>query len=65
MAIARRNTAPAPWLQYVPKLYTVLRSGYSLRDLRQDLIAGLTVAVVALPLAMALAIASGAAPEKG
>ncbi|OGT60195.1 MAG: sodium-independent anion transporter [Gammaproteobacteria bacterium RIFCSPHIGHO2_12_FULL_63_22] len=65
MSIVRRNTAPAPWLQYVPKLFTVLREGYGLRDLRQDLIAGLTVAVVALPLAMALAIASGAAPEKG
>ncbi len=65
MAIARRTTAQAPWLQYVPKLFTVLRDGYGLRDLRQDLIAGLTVAVVALPLAMALAIASGAAPEKG
>ena len=65
MAFARQNTLPAPWLQYVPKLFTVLRQGYGLRDLRQDLLAGLTVAVVALPLAMALAIASGAAPEKG
>ena len=65
MALARRHTAPAPWLQYVPKLFTVLGQGYGLRDLRQDLVAGLTVAVVALPLAMALAIASGAAPEKG
>ena len=63
--MAGRNIAPAPWLQYVPKLFTVLRQGYTLHDLRQDLVAGLTVAVVALPLAMALAIASGAAPEKG
>lgn len=63
--MARRNTAPAPWLQYVPKLFTVLHQGYTLHDLRKDLVAGLTVAVVALPLAMALAIASGAAPEKG
>lgn len=50
---------------YVPKLYTVLSEGYGWRDLRGDAIAGLTVAIVALPLAMALAIASGAAPEKG
>lgn len=51
--------------QYEPKLLTVLREGYSLSDLRGDAIAGLTVAIVALPLAMALAIASGAAPQMG
>lgn len=50
---------------YVPKLVTVLSEGYSWRDLRSDAIAGLTVAIVALPLAMALAIASGTTPEKG
>ncbi len=50
---------------YVPKLLTVLRRGYHTSDLRRDLIAGLTVAIVALPLSMALAIASGATPEKG
>jgi SulP family sulfate permease len=65
MAVPRRLHSTASWQQYVPKLWTVLRQGYSLADLRHDLIAGLTVAVVALPLAMALAIASGAAPEKG
>ena len=53
------------WHLYVPKLFVVLRQGYSLVDLRHDLIAGLTVSVVALPLAMALAIASGATPDKG
>jgi SulP family sulfate permease len=50
---------------FVPKLYTVLREGYGWQDLRADAIAGLTVAIVALPLAMALAIASGTTPEKG
>ncbi|HEY1140169.1 MAG TPA: SulP family inorganic anion transporter [Lysobacter sp.] len=50
---------------FVPKLFTVLRGGYGLKDLRGDAIAGLTVAIVALPLAMALAIASGTTPEKG
>jgi SulP family sulfate permease len=53
------------WNLYVPKLVTVLRRGYGLEDFRSDLVAGLTVAIVALPLAMALAIASGTAPEKG
>ena len=50
---------------FEPKLLTVLREGYSLHALRADAIAGLTVAVVALPLAMALAIASGTTPDKG
>lgn len=50
---------------FVPKLVTVLRGGYNLRDLRADAVAGLTVAIIALPLAMALAIASGTTPEKG
>jgi sulfate permease, SulP family len=50
---------------FVPKLFTVLRDGYGFNDLRADAIAALTVAIVALPLAMALAIASGTTPEKG
>ena len=49
----------------MPKLVTVLRRGYAPADFRADLVAGLTVAVVALPLAMALAIASGTTPERG
>jgi SulP family sulfate permease len=44
---------------------TVLREGYGLRDLRSDAFAGLTVAIVALPLSMAIAIASGVGPERG
>lgn len=50
---------------FEPKLWTVLREGYRWPDLRADAMAGLTVAIVALPLAMALAIASGTTPEKG
>ena len=53
------------WHLFIPKSVTLLRLGYSLDAFRHDVIAGLTVAIVALPLAMALAIASGAAPEKG
>ncbi len=56
---------PPYWHLFVPKLVTVLRLGYSPRDFRNDVIAGLTVAIVALPLAMALGIASGSTPEKG
>ncbi|MBX3553613.1 MAG: SulP family inorganic anion transporter [Pseudolabrys sp.] len=50
---------------YTPKLITVLREGYGGKDLRADLFAGLTVAIVALPLSMAIAIASGATPDRG
>ena len=44
---------------FIPKLATVFREGYSLANLRADAIAGLTVAIVALPLSMAIAIAAG------
>ncbi|MFV0334630.1 MAG: SulP family inorganic anion transporter [Tropicimonas sp.] len=50
---------------YTPKLLTVLREGYGLAHLKSDAIAGLTVAIVALPLSMAIAIASGATPAQG
>src|SRR3982074_3076730 len=50
---------------YAPKLLTVLREGYGIADFRADVIAGLTVAIVALPLSMAIAIASGVPPERG
>src|SRR5471032_442985 len=50
---------------YRPKLATVLREGYSLEALRKDILAALTVAVVALPLSMAIAVASGVSPERG
>ena len=50
---------------FTPKLVSVLRQGYGAAQLRADLVAGLTVAIVALPLSMALGIASGASPDKG
>jgi sulfate permease, SulP family len=50
---------------FTPKLVTVFREGYRLAHLRADAIAGLTVAIVALPLSMAIAIASGASPAQG
>ena len=42
-----------------------LRAGYTLQSLRGDIAAGLTVGIIAIPLAMALAIAVGAAPQHG
>ncbi|MCD4832517.1 MAG: sulfate permease [Bacteroidales bacterium] len=50
---------------FVPKLFTVFKEGYSKEQFIKDLTAGLIVGVVALPLAIAFAIASGVSPEKG
>ena len=50
---------------FTPKLATVLREGYRLADLKADALSGLTVAIVALPLSMAIAIASGVTPDRG
>src|SRR5260221_8706342 len=46
-------------------LRAALRDGYGARDFRADVLAGVTVGIVALPLAMALAIAVGVAPQQG
>lgn len=63
------RTAPPPGASFAdlftPKIVTVLREGYGLHHLRMDAVAGLTVAIVALPLSMAIAIASGATPAQG
>jgi sulfate permease, SulP family len=48
-----------------PKLATVKAEGYGMASLRSDAIAGLTVAIVALPLSMAIGVASGVSPERG
>ncbi len=53
----------APELE--PKLLTTIREGYSARDFGRDALAGVVVGVVALPLAIAFAIASGVRPEQG
>lgn len=50
---------------YRPKLITTFREGYGLDLLRKDAVAALTVAIVALPLSMAIAVASGVGPERG
>ncbi|MGD9546881.1 MAG: SulP family inorganic anion transporter [Candidatus Krumholzibacteriia bacterium] len=54
-----------PATRLMPKIATVLREGYSGRLFLQDATAGLIVGIVALPLAIAFAIASGVKPEQG
>lgn len=53
------------WGEFVPKSWIVWREGYPRAHFMPDLFAGLTVAIVALPLAMAFAIASGVEPQRG
>ena len=60
------GTRPSTFAElFMPKLITVLREGYGVADFKADAVAGLTVAIVALPLSMAIAIASGVAPDRG
>ena len=49
---------------FEPKLWSI-RKGYGKKQLLSDLVAGLIVAIIALPLSIALAIASGVSPERG
>jgi sulfate permease, SulP family len=56
--------ARIPWRTWRPRLLDCLH-GYGRRELGSDLLAGLTVGVVALPLAMAFGIASGVTPQAG
>jgi SulP family sulfate permease len=48
-----------------PKLFAIFRQGYSRKQFADDSIAGVIVGIVALPLAIAFAIASGVKPEQG
>ncbi len=50
---------------FQPKLFSTLKNGYDKQTLVQDLLAGVIVGIVALPLAIAFGIASGATPEAG
>ncbi len=55
----------APIEKWIPKSLLCLRKGYTRQNLISDLIAGVTVGLVALPLAMAFGIASGVTPQAG
>lgn len=48
-----------------PKLFSILKSGLSKKQFTTDIMAGVVVGIVALPLAIAFAVASGVSPEKG
>lgn len=51
--------------EFTPKFVTLLQKGISREQLKTDVLSGIIVGIVALPLAIAFAIASGVSPEKG
>jgi sulfate permease, SulP family len=53
------------WSLFVPDLHLILQEGYGAAEFRNDIFGGLTAAVVALPLALAFGVASGAGPIAG
>src|SRR5689334_24579917 len=63
--IPLRATQPTFLDLFTPKLVTILREGYGWGKFQADAVAGLTVAIVALPLSMAIAIGSGLSPDRG
>src|SRR5919204_3973623 len=67
MGRTRYAHSQPPPLRHLPgaALRAVFAEGYSASDLRHDILAGLVVGIVALPLSMALAIAVGAPPQHG
>jgi SulP family sulfate permease len=50
---------------FKPKLFTLLKEGISKEQIIADVFSGIVVGIVALPLAIAFAVASGVSPEKG
>ncbi|HCX98594.1 MAG TPA: sodium-independent anion transporter, partial [Bacteroidales bacterium] len=50
---------------FKPKFFSLFRGGYTKNQLQSDMLAGIIVGIVALPLAIAFAIASGVSPERG
>src|SRR4051812_42987078 len=59
------SALPQVQLHFAYALRATLRKGYTGKDFRADLLAGLVVGIVALPLSMALAIATGVPPQHG
>lgn len=51
--------------EFTPKFFTLFKAGFTREQLTGDVLAGVIVGIVALPLAIAFAIASGVSPEKG
>src|SRR5690606_27544900 len=51
--------------EFTPKFFSLIKEGVSKKQITNDILSGIIVGIVALPLAIAFAIASGVSPEKG
>ncbi|HRD75919.1 MAG TPA: SulP family inorganic anion transporter [Hyphomicrobiaceae bacterium] len=65
LADRKMNDNRSYWESLLPMSWITLRSGYAADTFLRDAIAGLTVAILALPLSIAIAIGSGSKPEAG
>jgi sulfate permease, SulP family len=61
----RQKHPPSYWREFIPKTWSAIRKQYSFASFKSDFIAGITVGIVSLPLAMAFAIAAGLSPTYG
>lgn len=59
------NLKPFKASEFEPKIISALKEGYPLKTFLKDVLAGIIVGIVALPLSIAIAIASGVKPEQG
>lgn len=62
---SRPKSSTVIWPRIGTGLADAFRAGYGLQEFRKDLLAGITIGIVAVPLAMALAIATGVPPQHG
>ena len=63
--MAKTKVEKSFWTEFTPKSWAYFKGNYTLSLFKSDLFAGVTVGIIALPLAMAFAIAAGLSPEKG
>ena len=63
--LIKASMQPNVWREFIPKSYLYLRNKYSWATFKKDFFAGITVGIIALPLAMAFSIASGVSPDRG
>lgn len=61
----KKRSPPFDWRHFIPKSIICLQEGYTKKLVMNDVFAGVSVGIIALPLAMAFAIGSGLPPERG
>ncbi len=65
LRLTNPSKKPSYWKEFIPKSWIYLSRNYSWTFFKGDFVAGITVGIISLPLAMAFAMASGLTPERG